>query len=173
MSLYDHTLPQLSKMLGNLDNWLVEATTVAEERGFDVDKLAGAWLAPDQFDLRRNIQAACDSAKLCGARLAGIDAPVHEDGPQTIAELRSRIAEVRAWLADIDADAVNDRAETVFALPFLPEGAGVSAKEYARSFALPNTYFHLCMAYAILRHNGVHLGKRAYIGGMDVVALPG
>ena len=107
MSLYAETIPQLSKMLGNLNNWLDDAVAYGETRGFDPEVLLVARLSPDQFDLTRQIQSACDTAKLTGARLAEVEAPKHEDGPTTIPALKVRIAEVQAFLAGLDADAVD------------------------------------------------------------------
>ena len=169
MSLSADTVGQLGKMLGNLDNWLAEAASHAEARGWDPELFLTARLAPDQFDLTRNAQAACDAAKLAAARLADVEAPKHEDGPCTLAELRARIAEVQAFLADLDTDVIDASGDRILTLSALG-GQRIRCEDYARDFAIPNAYFHFAMVYAILRDNGVPLGKRTWIG--RVALLP-
>ncbi|MCB9603638.1 MAG: DUF1993 domain-containing protein [Sandaracinus sp.] len=170
MPLYDATVTQLDKMLANLDSWIEEALAHAEARGFDPSCYATYRLAPDQYTFTRQVQAACDAAKFVAARSAGKDAPKHEDGDATVEELRARIALVREFLATFtpaDFEGADDR---VVALPFLP-GKGMKAEAYVLQMALPNFYFHLVHAYAILRHAGVKLGKMPFIGGLDLVEL--
>jgi uncharacterized protein len=167
MSLYARTVPAYRQALGNLDRWLEQAVAYAEERGFDAETLAVARLAPDQFNLTRQIQSTCDTAKLTGARLAGVDAPTHEDGPATLAELRVRIGEVRDFLETLDPAAVDAAKDRRYA-PAYVTGKDIAFPDYIREFGLPNFYFHLSMAYAILRHNGVKLGKRVYLGHLSL-----
>ncbi|MCO4764281.1 MAG: DUF1993 domain-containing protein [Myxococcales bacterium] len=167
MSLYDETVPHFSQMLSNIDGWLTAAASHAAEQGTDPALLLTLQLAPDQFNLTRQVQSACDAAKLACARLSGSQAPVHPDGPATFAELAQRIADVRAFLDSVDRaafDGVDDRKMTP---PFL-HGMAVSYRNYARQFAVPNFYFHACMVYALLRQSGSPLGKRAYIGHMTL-----
>ena len=164
-ALYDEVIPQLDKMLGNLSGWLDAAKTWAEAREIDPESLLDTRLFPDMFPLRRQIQSACDGAKLTAARLVATEAPKHEDGPQSIAELQARIAEVRSWITAIDADAVV--ADRILDLPFGP-GMRAKLEDFAREFSMPNFYFHLNMAYALLRSVGVPLGKRAYIGSITL-----
>ena len=170
MSLYAQTIPAYRQALGNLDRWLEEAVASAAERGFDAEVLAVARLAPDQFDLTRQIQSACDTAKLTGARLAGVEAPIHEDGPATLAGLRARIAEVLAFLETLDPAGVDAARGRRYAPAYVP-GKDIGFPDYVREFAVPNFYFHLSMAYAILRHNGVKLGKRAYLGHLSLTDI--
>lgn len=170
MSLHAITVPAYDQGLGNLARWLDEASAHAEERGFDPEVLLGCRLAPDQFELYRQIQSACDTAKLTSARLAGVDAPKHEDGPTTLAELRTRIAEVRAFITGLDVAAV-DAAETRRYAPAYVPGKDIAFPDYVREFGLPNFYFHLTMAYAILRHNGVKLGKRTFLGRLSLADI--
>lgn len=167
MSHYEASIPQFSKMLGNVSRWLDEAANVAEERGFDAEKLATAQIAIDQFDLTRNVQAACDTAKLAGSRLAGIDAPKHEDGLATLAELKARIASVQDYLGTIDAAAFDAGAERQHTPAFL-RGQAVMGRDLLVEFSVPNFYFHVSMVYAILRHHGVPLGKRTFLGSMKL-----
>lgn len=168
MSLYDETLPTFLLTLQNLDGWLQKAIDSADSRGFDAEKLLAGRLAPDQFDLTRQIQSTCDTAKLCGARLAGVDAPKHEDGPATMAELRVRIAEVRAFLSGLSRDDIDGGGDRVLSPGFL-RGGSMSAANLAREFSMPNFYFHVVMAYAILRHQGVPLGKMDFLGRLTII----
>ncbi|TNE91913.1 MAG: DUF1993 domain-containing protein [Deltaproteobacteria bacterium] len=167
--MYDELVPYLVKYLGNLDGWLDEAEKFAEERGFEVDVLVDSRLAPDMFPLSRQVQAACDTAKFLAARLSDAKAPVDADDETTLGQLRERIAKTLAFLDGIDAEALADCAGRTITVNFLPPGTGLTGQEYARGFGLPNFFFHVNMAYAILRHNGVPLGKRAYIGSLDIL----
>lgn len=166
-SIHQLTVFQMSKMLRNLDAWLGKAEAFAEERGFAVDNLIDARLAPDQFPLVRQVQSACDSAKLGVARLAAIEAPSHPDEERTVAELRARIHSTLAFLETVTPAALEGAAEREIRLPWL-KGKAVEGGDYLLEFVQPNFYFHLCHAYAILRHNGVAVGKYDYIGGMKV-----
>lgn len=162
------TIAQMLRMLRTLDRWLVRATEHAAARKFDVDVLVSARLAPDQYALVRQIQSACDSAKLGAARLAGKDAPVHADTETTIAQLRERATAVAGWLEGLgEADFAG--AETRKIAASWMQGKAMAPRDYLAQFVVPNFYFHVNMAYAILRHNGVDLGKRDYIGGIDLV----
>ena len=168
MSLYDETVPTFIQMLSNLDRWLEAATAHATAGGFDAENFSGLRLAPDQFPLTRQVQAACDGAKLACSRVSGVAAPVHVDGPATLPELRARIADVRTYLADLPAAAFEGVDDTLMSPPFL-KGMAVTNRNYVREFAIPNFYFHVNMAYAILRSAGVKLGKMDYIGHMTLV----
>ena len=171
MSIYNATVPQLAKMLRNLDAWLVKAEAHAEAVGFPVDNLVSARLSPDQFTLARQVGSACDGGKLMVARLTGTEAPKHSDDQTTVAALRERIASTVAFIESVGEDAFEGSKHRTITLPFLP-GMGTTAAEYLNAFALPNFYFHVSHAYAILRHNGVQLGKQDYIGGMDLFPVP-
>ena len=167
MSLYEACIPQMSKMLDNLGAWLDKAEASAKERGFEADVLLSARLAPDQFALTRQIQTAADTAKFAGARLTGKEAPSHPDTETTIDELRARLKETAEFLRGLTAEDFKGAADREIVLPFLPD-MGIRGTDYLNEFALPNFYFHASTAYAILRHNGVNLGKRDFIGGMKL-----
>ena len=169
MPLYNATVPQLSKMLGNLSRWLDEAIAYAESREFDPESLLQARLYPDQFALVRQVQAACDSAKFIGARLSDTEAPSHPDTETTLPELKARIESTIGFIQGLDEAAFEGAGERRLFLPFL-HGAWVSGDDYLNEFGLPNFYFHVTTAYAILRHNGVKLGKRTFIGNMNANA---
>lgn len=167
MHLYDLTVPQLMKMLRNLDSWIATATAHAEKKRFDVNTLLKSRLAPDQFALDRQVQAACDNAKLVCARLADKDAPPHPDTETTMDQLRARIASVCSYLETFRPEDFLEAETRRITLPWM-DGKWMRGDEYVAQFALPNFYFHCSHAYAILRHNGVDLGKRDYIGGVPM-----
>jgi uncharacterized protein len=163
MSLYHATAPQLSRMLKNLLGWLDKAEAHAAAKKFDAQVLVDARLAPDQFALVRQVQIACDHAKNTAARVSGKVAPAHPDTEKTLAELRARVQTVLAYLADFtEADFAGAEARAI-SLPVF-QGKSLSATHYVYEYGLPNFYFHLVTAYAILRHNGVDVGKLDYIG---------
>ncbi|MEM9072706.1 MAG: DUF1993 domain-containing protein [Myxococcota bacterium] len=166
MPLYDATVPQLKKMLGNLERWFDKAEAYAQSKDFSPDRYLEFRLAPDMFSWTRQIQAACDTAKFAAARLAGKDAPKHPDEETTFQELRARVRSVIDYLDGFSAGDFEGADERIIRLPFLPEGKGVRAGDYLNAFALPNFYFHLATAYDILRHNGVDVGKRDFLGGI-------
>ncbi len=168
MTLYAACVPSMAKMLKNLLVWLDETESYAKERSFDPETLLVARLAPDQFPLIRQVQSACDSAKLAAYRLAGKEAPAHPDEEKTLAEIRLRVKsviELVESLKEADFESAEDR---IITLPFLPPGKAVRGEDYFNEFALPNFYFHATTAYAILRHNGVPLGKRSFIGSVTL-----
>jgi hypothetical protein len=167
MSLYEASVPQLKKMLENVDRWLDKALAHAKAKSFEPDVYVNLRLAPDQYPFVKQIQACCDGAKFCAARLAAKDPPKHPDTEQTFEELRSRVRSVIHYLGtfkESDFAGVEDR---VIALPFM-ENKVMSAGPYLDQLSLPNFYFHVVTVYAILRHNGVDLGKMDYIGSLDV-----
>lgn len=163
--LYDVTVPQFSKMLKNLNLILDKGAQFAEAKKIDVDVLLNSRLAPDQFNLIRQVQIACDTAKLGAARLAGIEAPVHEDKEKTLPELKARIDDVIKFLGTITAADFTGAHERKITQPRW-EGKYLTGLEYAAQHALPNIYFHITTAYSILRENGVDVGKKDYLGEM-------
>ena len=169
MLLHELAVRQPAKMLQNLERWLEKAVLHAESRSYDPAVLLAARLAPDQFPLLKQIQGACDAAKFAAARVAGKQAPSHPDEEKTLDEIRARLRACRDYLATFRAEDFAGAEERSVELPFLP-GQPLSAIAYLNEMALPNFYFHVVTAYAILRHNGVDLGKRDYIGSLPVQA---
>ena len=157
------TIVQFSRMLKNLDQWLEASRAHAEKKGFDPEVFVQARLAPDQYALVQQVQSACDAAKYAAAYLSGQQAPAHPDTEKTLAELRARIKTCTAYV-----DGVKERdfagAEERRVAPAWMQGHSVSGAVYMTRIAVPNFYFHVTTAYAILRHNGVELGKRDFIG---------
>jgi hypothetical protein len=167
MTLYEHSVLPFKKMLSHVDKWLERATAYAQAKSFDVNVLVTARLAPDQYPLARQIQAACDGAKFASARLAGKDAPKHPDTETTIEALRARLRTCIAWLDTLGPGDFAGAEERLVALPFL-EGKAMLGSDYIREMVLPNFYFHVTTAYAILRHNGVNLGKSDFLGDLSL-----
>jgi hypothetical protein len=158
---------EIHKLLGNLDACLGKAVAHAGAKSFDPNVLLQSRLAPDMFPLLRQIQSACDTAKFAAARTAGKDAPSHPDTEQTVDEARKRIATVRAYLDTFtEADFAGVEGRTV-SLPRW-EGKSMKATDYFVEHSLPNFFFHYTTAYAILRHNGVEIGKRDYLGALSL-----
>jgi len=166
MSLYEATVPQLTKMLSNLERWIDDAEAHAKAKGFEPDLYLGFRLAPDQYAFVRQVQSACDSAKFAAARITGKEAPKHPDDETTLVQLRARIRAVIDYLASFGPVDFEGTEAREIRLPFMP-GKAMKSVDYLHQMALPNFYFHLVHAYAILRHNGVGLGKMKFIGGLD------
>ncbi len=169
--MYTASVPQLSKMLQHLDAWLGKAEANAAARSYDPKVLLEARLAPDMLPLVKQVQIACDGAKFVAARLSGKEAPRHPDNEQSLAELRARVRETVAYLAIISEQDFRGAAERRVHFGYLPAGQGMLGHVYLNQYAIPNIYFHLSVAYAILRHNGVRLGKSDYLGDIPLVPL--
>jgi hypothetical protein len=164
--MYLETFRQMKKMLGQFDRWSELAEAHAKEKNFSPDLYAGFRLAPDQFAFARQVQIACDTAKLGASRLAGKDAPKNDDSEKTLAELAAR---VHATMAYLDTFTAADFADTATRSVTQPrwEGKVMTGADYFLQHVVPNFFFHLSQAYAILRHNGVAIGKRDYLGALD------
>ncbi len=167
MSLFHATVPPLKKMLSNLDSWLDKAIAHAKAKSFDPETLLTARLAPDQYNLTRQIQSACDAAKFAPARLTGKDAPKHPDTETSIEQLRARIRSVIEYLDTYKEADFAGTEDKLIELPFFGSKV-IRGEEYLNGMQLPNFYFHLVSAYSILRHNGVDLGKRDFIGSLEL-----
>ena len=164
-----HTIvvTQFSKMLTNLQAILGEAEKFAAEKKFDAAVLLQSRLSPDQFSLVQQIRTACDTAKLGAARLANRekDAPVHADTEQTMTEIKARAESVITYLNGFPAGAFASAADRRITQPRWA-GKSLSGQEFLIQHVIPNFYFHVVTAYAILRHNGVGIGKKNYLGDM-------
>jgi hypothetical protein len=156
-----------AKMLQNLEQWMDKAAAHAQAKSFEVEVLAQARLAPDQYPFARQVQAACDQAKYAAAYLSGTEAPSHPDTEQTFAELRQRIRNCLAFLDSFQARDFAGAEERKVSPPWL-KGKWFRGDDYLVHFAMPNFFFHLTTAYAILRHNGVDLGKMDFLGAIPM-----
>jgi hypothetical protein len=165
--MYYEIICQMKKMLGQLDKWLETASAFAATKSFDPNLFLGFRLAPDQFAFARQVQTACDSAKLAASRLSGKDAPSHPDTEQTLDELRARVRAVTAYLDGFSAKDFQGAATRTVTQPRW-EGKVMTGADYFVEHAVPNFFFHLNHSYAILRHNGVSIGKRDYLGALSL-----
>jgi hypothetical protein len=158
---------QYGKMLRNIDRWIDKAEEHAKRKNFDVNTLVHARLAPDMYSFDRQIQSACDTAKFSTAYLSGKEPPAHPDDEKTIAELRARLKKCLAFLETVTAaDLVG--AEERKVSPKWMQGKWARGDQFLAQVSLPNFYFHVTTAYAILRHNGVELGKQDFLGGVPM-----
>ncbi len=167
--LYFQTVQQFIRTLRNLDAILDKAIKHAEARKFDVNNFCTARLFPDMLPFLAQIRIACDTAKATAANLARKEAPKHEDTETTVEHLRGRIARCVAYLETFTtADFERTTPDTLVKLPN-PAGKAVAADEYVFGRQIPNFYFHAATAYALLRHGGVELGKRDFLGPLKLV----
>jgi hypothetical protein len=171
-NLYTVTVPPMIKALTALSGVLDKVSAHADgkqlewhPKGMQEDALLNARLISDQFPFVRQVQVACDNAKNGVARIAGIEAPKHEDTEKTVAELKARVDKTVAFLETIKPEQVIGQEERSVTLAFWPDKK-MTAFGYVTGYLLPNFYFHLTTAYSIMRSNGVQIGKSDYIGGM-------
>jgi hypothetical protein len=154
-------------MLRNLSHCMGKAEASAAARKFDVNVLVQARLAPDMLPFASQIRIACDAAKLAAARLGGLDAPKFADDETTFAQLQDRIARTLDFLATVPADAIDGTEDKDITFPVGRDGTTRTMKgeAYLKHWVLPNVFFHVTTAYALMRHNGVDLGKVDYLMG--------
>jgi hypothetical protein len=166
ISMSSASLPVFRTMLGNLSHLLEKGQAYAQTRKFDPQVLVTYRLAPDMLPFSRQIQIACDAAKNGVARISGVEAPKFEDNEATFDELRARIAKTLAWLDTVPAEKLNGTEDKDITFPVGRESTRtMKAEAYLKHWVLPNLFFHVTTAYAILRHNGVDLGKADYLAG--------
>jgi uncharacterized protein len=169
MSMSSASIPIFEIGLNALSALLDKAEAHAEAKRIDPTVPLNARLFPDMFAFTRQVQIACDQAKNCSARLAGVDPPRYEDNEKTMAELRTRIAKTVAFVKTLDAKRIDTAADREITFPLGPNNKGhMRAIDYLNHFALPNFYFHLTTAYDILRHCGVEIGKRDFLGAIPM-----
>jgi len=164
---HDDAIRLFAKTLQNLERWMDKAAEHATAKSFEADVLAQARLAPDAYDFVRQVQSACDQAKYAAAYLGGKQPPSHPDTEKTFAELRQRIQKCLSFLETVRPSDLAGAEDRKVAPPWLG-GRWLRGDDYLLHVAIPNFFFHVTMAYAILRHNGVVLGKMDFIGSMPV-----
>ncbi|ABM36618.1 DUF1993 domain-containing protein [Polaromonas naphthalenivorans] len=164
-AIYTASIPVFKQMLGGLSGVLAKADAHVAAKNIDPNALLQARLFPDMFTMLRQVQVATDFAKSVSARLAGVDVPKLADDEQSFAELQARIATVLAFIEGLDA-ALFDEAATreIVTQAGTPKEKRFTGESYLFSYGLPHFFFHTTTAYAILRHNGVEVGKKDYIG---------
>jgi hypothetical protein len=164
--MYHAIVRQFVRTLKNLDAVLEKATAYAQQRKFDVNNFCTARLAPDMLPFLAQVRIACDHAKSAASNLAGKEPPKHEDNETTIEELRGRIAKCVAYLDTLkESDFAQTKSDNVIKLP---RGKSMLADEYLLGRQIPNFYFHVTTAYALLRAGGVEIGKADFIGSLSV-----
>ncbi|MEO8018673.1 MAG: DUF1993 domain-containing protein [Pseudomonadota bacterium] len=161
--MYTETFSQMKKQLGQLDKWLGTAAEHAKAKAFDPNVFPTLRLAPDQFPLTRQVQICCDSVKLAASFLSGKPAEPQPDDEQTLEQLQARVRSIIKYLDGFSAQDFAGAAERVVSQPRW-KGEWMTGADYFMQHALPNFFFHLTTAYAILRHNGVNIGKRDFLG---------
>jgi hypothetical protein len=165
ISMSSASVPIFVSMLGNLSKCLGKARAHADAKKFDPNVLVTVRLAPDMLPFKTQIQIACDSAKFCVARLSGTDAPSYEDNEATLTELEERIAKTIAWLESVPHGKLDGTEEKQVSVPRRGrDPLQFSGEQYLKHYAIPNFFFHVTTAYALLRHNGVDLGKSDFLG---------
>jgi hypothetical protein len=163
--MYTTSVPALRQILGSLDAIMKKAEAHAEAKKIQPAVLLQARLFPDMFPFIRQVQIACDFAKGIAARLAGAEVPVHEDNEQTFEDLHARVAKVLAFIDSVDAAKFEgSEGREIVLRPGTPREQKLSGQAFLVNYALPQFYFHVTTAYAILRHNGVEIGKMDYVG---------
>jgi hypothetical protein len=162
------SLPVFQIGLNALSGVLDKAVAYAAAKKVDPSVLLHWRLAPDMFALVRQVQVAADQAKNGGARLAGVEPPRYEDNETTIEQLKERLAKTLTFLGTLDAKVIDASAGRVITFPLGKNQGQMNGADYLNHFVLPNFYFHLTAAYAIVRHCGVDVGKRDFLGAIPI-----
>jgi uncharacterized protein len=164
ITLHSASVPIFTRMLGNLLVWLDKAEAHATAKKFEPGVFLGTRLAPDMLPFTAQIQIACDAAKFCVARIGGVEAPKFEDKEASFAELRERIRKTIDFVASVPASQIDGKEEQDVTIQRRTGPVTWKAEAYLKANVLPNFFFHLTTAYALLRHNGVDLGKSDFLG---------
>ena len=165
VTMHDQLVGTFSDMLTNLDKVLTKAETDCETRKIDPEVYLSGRLAPDMLPLIRQVQITSDQAKNGASRLAGLEPPKWSDDEKTFADLHARVQKTIAFLKTLNAEQFDGAETRAIELKFPNATVDFVGKDYFLKFVIPNFYFHYTTAYAILRHNGVQIGKRDFLGG--------
>jgi uncharacterized protein len=167
ISMHSVSAPVYARMLKNLLSWLDKAEAHAQAKKFDVNVLLTARLAPDMLPFAAQIQIAADAAKFGVARLAGVEAPKFDDKEASIAELKERVRKTVEFVQSVPAAQINGSEDKDIIVPRRDGSMVLKGEFFLKHFSLPNFFFHVTMTYALLRHNGVELGKVDYLGAQQ------
>src|SRR6202007_2031078 len=170
--MYYEVISQCTQSLKNLETCLDKAEQHAAVKKFDVGVLMTSRLAPDMQNFIYQVQSACDYVKAAAAWLSGQTPPKHEDNEKTIDELRARIRKTVAFVESVKQVQYAGASERKVKFSWAP-GKAIGGEDYLLQMTIPNTYFHIAMAYAILRHNGVDVGKMDFLGPINLVDASG
>ena len=165
LTMYQASIPQLTRMLNNLANILQKAEAFAKAKNIDEGVLVNARLAPDMFPLSKQVQIACDQVKNGMARLAGIELPKFDDNETTFAQLQERITKTIAFANSITPAQVDGTEAKEIKFSIKEWNFEFLGEQYLLTWIIPNFYFHVTTAYDILRHNGLEIGKSDFLGG--------
>ena len=166
ISMYQASVPVIQKSLTALKGVLAKAAAHADARKIEESVFLGSRLYPDMFPLSRQVQIAADFGKGPIARLAGVELPKYDDTEMTFAALAARIDKTLAFIGTFKPEQIDGQEDRDINLTIAGNPVTLKGQPYLMHFALPNLYFHMSMAYAILRHNGVEVGKRDFVGGV-------
>ena len=164
ISMYQASVPRFVNVLGNLSNIIDKAQAHADARKIDSAALTMFRLFPDMLPMKSQVQIACDTAKGVVARLAGVDIPVFEDNEVTLADLKARIAKTIAYIQTVKPAQIDGTEDKEIVVKRGDKETRYKGMQFLLGHAVPNVYFHVTTAYNILRHNGVEIGKRDYLG---------
>ena len=164
LSMYQASVPRIVNMLTNLDHLLDKALVHIESKKWNETALTQFRLYPDMLPLTRQVQIACDTAKGVVARLAGVEIPAYEDNEVSFADLKQRIAKTMAFVNSFTAAQIDGTEDKDIVTKRGDVETRYKGMQFLLNHAMPNVYFHVTTVYAILRHNGIEIGKRDYLG---------
>lgn len=164
ISMYSASVPIFVRMLSNLLVWFDDAEAHADAKKFEPGVLLSTRLAPDMLPFTKQIQIACDAAKFGVARLADVDAPKFDDSEASFSQLRERVRKTIDYVQSVPAAQIDGSEERDVTVPRRDGPLTLKGEVYLKHYVLPNFFFHLTTAYALLRHNGVDLGKSDFLG---------
>ncbi len=167
LSMHSASVPIFTRMLGNAGTWLDKAQAHAEAKKFDPSVYLTTRLAPDMLPFTTQIQIACDMAKFAVVRLSGVDGPTFDDTEKTLDELRERMRATAAFVQSVPAAKIDGTEDKDITIPRRAGPLTLKGEAYLKHFVLPNFYFHMTTTYALLRHNGVELGKMDFLGALQ------
>ena len=164
ISMYQAIAPRLANILGNLSNILDKAQAHIDARKIDVSVLMDCRLFPDMFPFSKQVQIACDKTRSVVARLAGVEVPFYKDDEKTLAELKQRISKTIAFIQSVPPERIDGTEDKEIVLPVAGKETRYKGMQLLLGHSIPNVYFHAATAYNILRHNGIEIGKRDFLG---------
>ncbi len=164
ISMHSASVPIFVRMLGNLSTCLDKAEAHAAEKKFESTVYLSSRLAPDMLPLTTQIQIACDAAKFCVARLAGVEGPKFDDDEASLDDLKKRVAKTIDYVQSVPAAQIDGSDARSISVPRRGGAINMPGETYLKHFVLPNFFFHVTTTYALLRHNGVELGKTDFLG---------